>query len=336
MSTATAAGSSPESRTCEYCPPALEQVPLERTSADDQFPRPPPSRSLPPSYVLFSSHSILNLETKKLAATEAEIKVLLSIAGFASPPSSPALAASDKFASTSRALPSACELTPPASPHPPTCRLPSPPPAGPSSSADFPPTSAVPVHLRSTYSKHLSDLIDSQARIANVERLVRRHEREERRARFELYGERETAPASPRMSRTGKRSPKLGQPSALGRGEVRHHSPLIWGWTAEDVEVEHDVAMVFAPPPLSPTESTWSTDDSSSSASSENGEDDHVGIASPSASERDYDELLGSYAYSAADAVGDKSPQNAGVPHDATGAATLFGLGIAFSVTQAN
>lgn len=201
-------------------------------------------------------------------------------------------------------------------------------------SDDLPSVLALPAHLRTTYSKHLTAFTDLQSRIANIERLIRRHEREERRARWEIYGA-EVEKSSPRMSKgstSGKRSTKLTRSPRMGLPES--HSPLMWSWTAEDVEQE--VAMLNTPP-LSPTESVWSTSDesSSSSSSSEDGEEDNVVIQSPSTSEKELDDLLGSYTYTY-DTTMEKPPQDAGIDHDASGNSTLFGLGIAFSVTPAN
>jgi hypothetical protein len=216
-----------------------------------------------------------------------------------------------------------------------SCRQPaSPDPSA--AAADFPPLSAVPFHIRPTYSKHMANLIDAQARIAELERLIRRQEREERRARYELYGEERQPPAAAaragRMIASRKIVGKPGSPTSVV-GPLQS-SPLGWGWTAEDVEAEHNAVMGLNVPPLSPSESIWSASDessssSSSASSSEHGDDD-VAIASPSDSDCDLDELLGAYAYTVVEAPSAKSAQT-----NAAGTAHLFGLGIDFVIGQA-
>lgn len=276
--------------------------------------------SLPPTYLLFSAHSILNLEAKKVAAVEAEIRVLMSIAGLRSPPSSPRASMDDGFSANN--APRSLRRSPsrqPASPDPSV------------TAADFPPLSAVPFHIRPTYSKHLADLLDSQARIAELERLIRRHEREERRARYEVYGqEKQPCTLPERTGRTIASRKIVGKPGYASLVGPLQSSPLAWGWTAEDAEAEHNAALGLITPPLSPSESIWSTSDelssSSSSSSSEHGDDD-IAIASPSDSERDLDELLSAYAYPVVDSKAALA--------NARGPTPLYGLGIGFAVGQA-
>lgn len=194
--------------------------------------------SLPPTYLLFISQSTLQTHSNTLSKTELELRVLLSIAGqpFSSPPSSPSLSDSELPKITTTPLP-------------------------------FPPSAALPSHLRASYASHLSAHVETSATIASLERLARKHEREERRNSWD-----DSLPAVQRRNRTAP-NPVCKERSPLHQAWIATASALSSASSSPPSYTESGV------PPLSPTNSLWSSSSSSSDSfdnSSSDGEDEEA------------------------------------------------------------
>ena len=190
---------------------------------------------LPPTYLLFSAQSMIQTHHQSLVKTEAELRVLLSIAGQlpATPPASPVL---DKDG-----MPS---------------------PVAQSSTLPFPPASALPSHLRLAYVNHLSAHTSTQCSISSLEKLIKKHEREERRNRWD-----DSLPAIQKRHR-----PMPSPVVAVG-------SPLKQAWVAVPNPTQPGASYLVAyessgMPPLSPSGSSWSS--SCSSWGSDAGDDTEV------------------------------------------------------------
>lgn len=188
--------------------------------------------SLPPTYILFTSQSLIQTHHQSLLKTEAELRVLLSIAGQlpATPPTSPV----------------ACEAAEPVA-------------------LSFPSASALPSHLRLAYVNHLPAHAATQSSIATLEKLVKKHEREERRNRWD-----DSLPAIQKRHRP-QPSPTVGVASPLRQAWVALPNPTQPG-TSYLVAYESS-----GMPPLSPSGSSWSS--ACSSWGSDADEDETVDAA---------------------------------------------------------
>ncbi|CED84620.1 hypothetical protein [Phaffia rhodozyma] len=196
---------------------------------------------LPPTYLLFTAHSILKAQRALLAKTESEIRVILSIAGLLPRPSQFSHSSAPIMPVRAKTLPIHTRAV-----SVPAC--PSSISAG--NESAYPSAHVLPPHLGPTYTRHLSNLEFTQNEANKLQKLIRKFDREHKKAEAE-----KSLPPSSIL---------------LAKKKARGPSPLRESVAAFELSFSPvSIMSVYdstCAPPLSPTSSLY--------ASSSDGEDE--------------------------------------------------------------